>query len=335
MIGKLLSFFAHNYLELPKEQPKIVCIGGGTGLSILLSGLKFYTSNITAVVTMCDEGGSTGKLRRTLGVPAMGDIRDCLTALSTAEPAMKRLLNYRFQDNGSIKNPLTGHNLGNLILVALSDIHRNFNLGLQEASKLLKISGEVLPSTTADAHIWAETIDGRKVFGEDNIDLGRYDGKREIKKLHLIPPDVKGFGPAVKAIKEADIITAGPGDLYTSIMPNLLIKDIRSAIASAKAKKILIINIANKPFETPSYKASDYINAIYRHCRQYLFNIVVVNNNNTLPIPKQFNYHYVQVGKTKKAEKGYPEITLGDVINENYPIHHDPDKIAKTVIEMI
>ena len=120
MIGKLLSFFAHNYLELPKEQPKIVCIGGGTGLSILLSGLKFYTSNITAVVTMCDEGGSTGKLRRTLGVPAMGDIRDCLTALSTAEPAMKRLLNYRFQDNGSIKNPLTGHNLGNLILVALS-----------------------------------------------------------------------------------------------------------------------------------------------------------------------------------------------------------------------
>lgn len=335
MFKALLSFFTQHYLELPKKQANIVCIGGGTGLSTLLSGLKFYSDQLSAVVTMCDEGGSTGRLRRTLGVPAMGDIRDCLAALSDAEPSMQKLLNYRFKSNGNSNNSLTGHSLGNLILVALSDINKNFNKGLEEASKLLKISGRVLPSTNADAHIWAETVDGKHVYGEDNIDLGRYNGRREIKKLHLEPQNAPGYLPAIKAIEEADIITAGPGDLYTSIMPNLLIDGIREAIIRSRAKKILIINIANKPFETPSYTVADYVDSIYRHCKQYLFDTVVMNNNITLNIPSKYKYHYVSLGKKKIANGDYPKIVTADLVNKEFPIHHDPDKIAKLVAGMI
>lgn len=334
MFGKILYFFLHKYLEIPKKQPKIVCIGGGTGLSILLSGLKAYTRDLKAIVTMCDEGGSTGRLRRILGVPAMGDIRDCLAALSEAEPMMKKLLGYRFNGNDKA-NGLAGHNLGNLILVALSDITGDFNKGLREASNLLKISGEVLPSTTADAHIWAETVDGKKVFGEDKIDLGHYNGKREIKKLHLTPANARGFKPALKAIEEANLITAGPGDLYTSIMPNLLIKDIREAIKRSKAKKVLIINIANKPFETPNYNIDDYINAIYRHCGHYLFDIVLANNNYTHKIPRNLKYNYVFQNSFLNKDKKHPKIILRDLVNENYPIHHNPEKIARAVIEML
>lgn len=266
----------------------------------------------------------------------MGDIRDCLAALSDAEPVMKKLLNYRFVNSNN--NPLAGHNLGNLILVALADISGDFNKGLQEASNLLKISGAVLPSTTADAHIWAETTEGKKVYGEDKIDLGQYDGKREIRKVHLEPSSAKGFRPAIEAIKTADVITAGPGDLYTSIMPNLLIRDIRRAISKSPSRKILIVNIANKPFETPKYTVDDYIDAIFRHCGEYLFDTVLANNNYTYRIPKNLKYQYVLPGSGKVQQKNrghYPKIILRDLVDPHYPIHHDPAKIAKAIIEML
>jgi uncharacterized cofD-like protein len=283
---------------------------------------------------MCDEGGSTGRLRKTFGVPAVGDIRDCIAALSDAEPTLKKLLYYRFAEN-SQKNELAGHNLGNLILVALADISGDFNKGIYETSKLFKLSGSVLPSTSADAHIWAETVDGQKIYGESKIDLGQYNGKREISQLHLTPDNAKGFLPAITAIKNADIITAGPGDLFTSIMPNLLIKDIVQAIKLSKAKKILIVNIANKPFETPNYSVSDYIRSIKKHCSDILFDNVLVNNNFSNQIPKKINYHYVKVDYDKISKLGDVNVIEADFVNSKYPIHHDPEKIAARILSMI
>lgn len=334
-VSDLLKNFIDHYLEFPLKKAKIACIGGGTGLSTLLSGLKNYSSEITAIVTMCDEGGSSGRLRRILGVPPVGDIRNCLAALSEASPVMTQLLNYRFQGERYGKDTeLGGHSLGNLILAALADITGDFNKGLGEASRILNISGKVLPSTAADARIWAETEDGQKVYGEENIDLGRYDGKRTIKRLHLEPENARGFRPAVTTLKIADLIVAGPGDLYTSIMPNLLITDIKNTIAASSAKRVLIVNIANKPFETPKYKASDYLRAINSHCRQNLFTHIIVNINHTHKLPLRLGYHYVEVNK-EEVEKLGVKVIEGDFVNSKYPLHHDSEKLARAVIGII
>ena len=334
-ITGLVKIFFQHYLELPNKKTKISCLGGGTGLSTLLWGLKNYSKDITAIVTMADEGGSSGRLRRILGVPPVGDIRSCLAALSQASPVMTQLLNYRFQGERYGKDSeLGGHSLGNLILAALADISGDFNKGLEEAAKILNISGRVLPSTPANARIWAETEEGQKVYGEENIDLGRYDGKRTIKKLHVEPRNAGGFKSAVESLKESDIITAGPGDLYTSLIPNLLIKDIKDAIAYSSAQKVLILNIANKPFETPRYRASDYLKAIKLHCKQNLFTHIIVNTNHTQRIPPELGYSYVIVDKENLHAYNIHTVE-GDFVNAKNPLHHDPDKLAQVVVQVL
>ncbi len=333
---EFLKNFLHQYFELPKKAPKIVCLGGGTGLPNLLAGLKFYSDNLTAVVTMCDEGGSSGRLRRILGVPPVGDIRNCLIALSNSPPVMSKLLNYRFPGERYGKDTeLGGHALGNLILAALAEISGNFNKGLEVLSQILNVSGKVLPSTETNARIWAETIDGQKVYGEENIDLGRYDGARTIKKLYLEPPNAKGFEPAIKAILAADVITAGPGDLYTSIMPNLLISDLVKAIKKSAAAKVFILNIANKPFETPNYTASDYIKAVKNHCEEKLFTHIIVNTNQTAKIPKRLKYTYVKVDSDKLRSYRGLKIIAGDFQGRENLLHHDSQKLAKAVMSVI
>ncbi len=330
---KFIASFLRSYLEIPQKSPKIVCLGGGTGLSTLLRGLKLYSHQITAIVTMCDEGGSTGRLRRALGVPAVGDLRHCLAALSDDEATMTKLLNYRFagQRYGN-DNDLGGHNFGNLLLVALSEIMGNFDKGLEEATRILNISGRVLPSTAADVHLWAQTTEGEKVFGEDKIDLGQYNGKRAIKTLHLKPARAKGFPDALKAIYEADIITAGPGDLFTSVMPNLLIGDIAQALKKSPAKKIFIVNVTNKPFETPHFTVTDYLEAIKRHLGENPFKIILLNSNQTPKIPPKLKYTYVTEGKIKEKNLA---IIRADLIDINYPLHHDPHKLAKAVMSVL
>lgn len=333
---QFLKNFIHSYFELPIKTPKVVCLGGGTGLPNLLAGLKLHSNNITAIVTMCDEGGSSGRLRRILGVPPVGDIRNCLAALAESEEIFSKLLNYRFAGNRYGKDSeLGGHALGNLILAALADITGNFNKGLTELAQILAIQGKVLPSTEANARIWAQTSAGKKVFGEENIDLGKYNGKRTIKRLGLIPADAAGFPPAVAALETADIICAGPGDLYTSIMPNLLISDIVSAIKKSPARKIFIINIANKPFETPKYLASDYLRAVGKHCGKNLFDTVIVNTNFAAKIPEKLKYTYVQVDFDKLRKEFGVKIIGGDYSSRENLLHHDSQKLAKAVISLI
>lgn len=332
----IIKRFLHQYLELPTKSAKIVCLGGGTGLPNLLSGLRFYSKDLTAIVTMCDEGGSSGRLRRILGVPPVGDIRNCLVALSDSPAILTKLLNYRFPGERYGKDTeLGGHALGNLILAALSEISGNFNQGLEIAGKILNVQGKVLPSTEANARIWAETENGQKVYGEENIDLGRYDGKRTIKRLHLEPANAKGFKPAIQAILAADIICAGPGDLYTSIMPNLLISDIVSAIRESKAAKIFILNIANKPFETPNYSASDFISAIKSHCGYFLFEYIIVNTNFTQKIPNRLNYQYIKPDLANLKKKYGLKVITGNFQSLQNLLHHDSEKLAKAVTSML
>ena len=334
----ILKKFIQNYFEIPQTNKKIICLGGGTGLSTLLSGLRAYDLDLTAIVTMADEGGSTGRLRRVFGVPAVGDLRNSLSALSSAEPIMKELLSYRFSGNRYGKDhELGGHNLGNLILVALSDICGDFNKGLESASKILKISGKVLPSTVSNPRIWAETTDGKKVYGEQKIDLGLYDGEREIKKLHLLPPNAKALPQSVKEINQANLITAGPGDLYTSIMPNLLVSEITDNICKSKANKVLVVNIANKPFETPNYKVSQYIEAVKAHCEgKSLFTYVLVNNNFRYKIPKRLKYKYVEIDRLALHQK-FKDIKIieADLVDPKNVLHHDPQKLASSLLGML
>ncbi len=324
-----------SYIDLPTEQVKIACIGGGTGLSTLLSGLKNYTTQVSAIVTMADDGGSAGRLRRLLGVPPFGDLRHCLAALSLEEEIMTKLLDYRFKgERYQRDDALGGHNFGNLLLTALTDITGDFESAIEEASRILKIKGRVLPSTKEDVHIWAETTSGDKIYGEQNIDLGKYDGDRTIKRLHLDPANAAGYGAAIEALEQADIITAGPGDLYTSIMPNLLIKDIVDAINRSKAKKAFIINIANKPFETPHYKVIDYVKAIKTHTGSNLFSYIIVNDNQTHSLPQELNYSYVKANGILRTA-GDLHVIPADVVSGDYPLHHDPQKLAATIYNLL
>lgn len=333
---KFLSKFLHSYLELPVKSPNIVCLGGGTGLPNLLSGLKHYTNSISAIVTMADEGGSSGRLRRILGVPPVGDIRNCLVALSDSEDFMAKLLNYRFPGKRyGADTELGGHALGNLILAALGEVSGNFNKGLVELGKILAIQGKVLPSTEANVRIWAKTSNGQKVYGEEKIDLGKYDGRREIEKLGLIPQDAAGFKPAIAAIAAAGVIIAGPGDLYTSIMPNLLISDIVTAIKKSRAVKIFILNIANKPFETPNYTASDYLQAVKKHCGDSLFDYIIINSRPQRKIPPKLQYHYVKADVEILKTKFKIKILAGDIQDKVNVLHHDSRKLASLIFSVL
>jgi len=312
----------------------LVCFGGGTGLSTLLLGLKKLHLSPTAIVTMCDEGGSTGRLRRSLGSPAVGDLRHCMTTLSQAPKDMTELLSYRFKGNryNNDDSSIEGQNLGNLLLVAAKDITGNLNAGIDLLSRIFKVRGQVIPSTLENVRISALTADGVIVEGEENIDLGRYDGTRTIEKLSLLPEDAKGSHQAILAIRKASCLTAGPGDLFTSIMPNFLIKEIRNEVKKSTVRKVLVINIANKPFETPNFTVLDYLKAIEKHIGFQPFTHVVVNTNQKSPIPSNLKYTYVPTTIPRRSDITF---LLKDVVNEPYPLFHDPVKLAKVIHTML
>src|SRR3989338_3620557 len=216
----LKSFFRH-YLELPTRPKNIVCLGGGIGTSQILKGLRDFPCDLAAIVSMADDGGSAGRLRRAFSVPPPGDLVNCLAALSDEESILKKLFVYRFEGKRYGKDTdLGGQKLGNLIFVALSDIFKgDTNKALVEFSKIVSSSGQVLPATLGDVNIWAKTQNGKKIYGEENIDLGKYDGTRSLSEVHLDPENVKAYKHSVDAIKNADLIIIGPGDLFTTILP--------------------------------------------------------------------------------------------------------------------
>ncbi|MCR4324201.1 MAG: YvcK family protein [Candidatus Curtissbacteria bacterium] len=325
------QFFRH-YLELPPKNLNVVCLGGGVGTAQILKGLRSYPYNLTAIVSMADDGGSAGRLRRAFSVPPAGDLVNCLAALSEEESTLTELFLYRFAGKRYGKDTdLGGHKLGNLIFVALTDIYKgDTTKALVEFSKIISAKGKVLPATLGDVNIWGKTKKGKKVYGEQNMDLGKYGDGRVLEEVHLDPPNIEAYSGAVKAIKEADIIIAGPGDLFTTVIPVLIVPEITKELKESTAQKIFIVNTTNKPFETAGFKVSDYLKALERHLGGKIFDRILANTNTDAQIPKKLKYTYVEYDI--KNLKGYEdEITGDDFVNSSYPLYHDSGKVAKYI----
>jgi uncharacterized cofD-like protein len=308
--------------------PRIVAIGGGTGLSMLLQGLKTFTSNVTAVVTVTDTGGSSGRLRDELDVLPPGDIRNCLVALADAEPLIRDLFQYRFKEGEGLK----GHSFGNLFITALSMVTGDFEKAIRESSKVLAIRGRVLPSTVDQVTLVAEFEDGMTAEGETNITSS---GKL-IKKISLKPANCSATQEVVEAIENADLIIMGPGSLYTSILPNLLIRDILKAILNADAYKALVINAMTQPGETEGYSAMDHLQELINHTSPRLLDACFVNSQ---IIPKTLLERYqetkafpVEVNVAKIQERGY-EVISGEFLKLDGQIRHDSVKLAGRIID--
>jgi uncharacterized cofD-like protein len=307
----------------------VVAIGGGTGLPNLLRGLKRYTKNITAIVTVADDGGSSGILRDELKMLPPGDIRNCLLALANTEPLMEKLFQYRF-NAGSLK----GHSFGNLFLAAMTEILGDFELAIKESSKVLAVSGQVLPSTLSDVILAAEFEDGTVIKGESQIPKIR----RKIKRIRIIPEDAKPLPEALEAIERADAVIIGPGSLYTSILPNLLIKDLADAVRSSRAKKIFVVNVMTQPGETDGYTAFDHVKTIIEHAGDNLIEYVVVNAEK---IPEHLLLRYLADGACPVTcdEENIKElgckVIYGELLGFADVVRHDPIKLAKVIIDVI
>ncbi|WP_027625204.1 uridine diphosphate-N-acetylglucosamine-binding protein YvcK [Clostridium lundense] len=314
--------------------PKIVAIGGGTGLSTMLRGLKYYTSNITAIVTVADDGGGSGDLREDLGILPPGDIRNCILALSDTEPLMEELLQYRFKD-GRLKN----QSFGNLFLAAMDGISNNFEEAVQKMSSVLAVTGKVVPVTLDNVVLTAKLKNGSVVKGESNIPEEAINQNSSIDRIFIQPQDAKALSEAVTAIKEADAIILGPGSLYTSVIPNLLVKDISSAIQKTDAVKIYVSNIMTQPGETDGYSVSDHINAIVKHVGSNIVDYVIVNvgkvEKDLEGKYKEEAAHLVKIDEEKIKSLGV-NIIGGDFVSvKKGLIRHNSEKLASILIETI
>ena len=308
--------------------PRIVVIGGGTGLSTLLRGLKHHSMNITAIVTVADDGGSSGRLRREMGGIPPGDIRNCLTALADEEKLLTELFQYRFETGSG----LSGHSFGNLFLSAMNEITGDWEQAIAASSQVLAIRGRVLPSTLSDVSLWATLSDGRRIEGESNITKA----KGNIDEIGCLPANPPALSQAVEAIETADYIIVGPGSLYTSIIPNLLVPELVEALAARKVPRIYICNIMTEPGETQGYTVSEHIQAIDRACGQYLFDAVLVQKR--MPSAAAID-RYLKEGSTpvildrKTVIDSGRRIIIANVMDENNStVRHDPERLARVLM---
>ncbi|MCL5407727.1 MAG: YvcK family protein [Patescibacteria group bacterium] len=307
---------------------KIVTIGGGSGLASLLRGLKTDFEKLTAIVTMADDGHSTGSLRRDFNVLPPGDLRSCIVALADEEHLYHKLLSYRFPHGRGLK----GHNLGNLLLVALEDITGSFKKAIQEFSRILAIKGQVMPSTYEDAIISAKLQNGRVVWGESTITIAGH--RSPIKKISIHPESASANPDAVRAIEKADVILIGPGSLYTSVIPNFLLKEICRAVASSRAKKIFICNVSTERGETEGYTVADHIKTLINHSDSQIFDWCLVNSRLILKSSGK-RLGEVKNISTDEEKIGRYKIKKADIIDEKNPLYHDSQKLSKEIVKLI
>jgi len=307
--------------------PRIVALGGGTGLSTLLRGLKKRTGNITAIVSVADDGGSSGRLRRSLGLPPPGDIRACLAALSDDEDLLSQLFQYRFREG----EELTGHSFGNLFIAALAGVMGSFEGGVLEAGRVLSIQGQVVPSTASQIRLVADkTLSSNggavRIEGESNIPI--LPG--QIRRVQIEPNDPQAYPPAIQAILAADMIVIGPGSLFTSIIPNLLVPDLAEAIKASRAFKVFVCNIATQPGETDRLDCCDHISALEAHIGSVLVDTAVVNDQLDIQLPDGF------LPVDPALEKSYPvPVYTEDLVDREHPGRHDPDILADVLIALL
>jgi uncharacterized cofD-like protein len=310
--------------------PKIVAIGGGTGLSTLLRGLKDYSSNITAIVTVADDGGSSGRLRREMGILPPGDLRNCVAALAAEEKLLTELFQYRFNAGDG----LSGHSFGNLFLTAMTEITGDLEQAVAASSKVLAVRGRVLPATLSDVALWAEMADGRHIEGESQISHAH----GRILHVGCTPANPPAVPAAIRAIEEADFLILGPGSLYTSIIPNLLVPEIRDAIARSRAPRTYVCNIMTQPGETDGYTVADHIRALDRVCGQRIFDAVMVNRRSpsaqALIQYAQDNSHPVFVDREEILNLGR-RIVSANVLQEDSAtgyVRHDHQRLARVLL---
>ena len=313
--------------------PRVAVIGGGHGLSNMLRGLKRYTENISAIVTVADDGGGSGMLRQDLGMPPPGDIRNCLEALANTEPLMSELMHYRFTEGS-----LAGQSFGNLFLAALNGISTSFDAAVSRMSQVLAITGQVLPVTTADVQLEAEFENGASVIGESKIFYCKKKEDCRITKVRLIPEHPRALPEAVEAIREADIIILGPGSLYTSIIPNLLVDGIVEAILQSDALKVYVANVMTQEGETEGYTASDHIAAIFQHSAPGLFDLCLTNSS---PVPPDVAARYAQEGAEplrydagRCAALGVELVSRPIATVENGYVRHQSENLARELIQL-
>jgi uncharacterized cofD-like protein len=319
---------------------RIVALGGGTGLSTVLRGLKEYVAtrkkqrtplpiaDLAAVVTVTDDGGSSGRLRREYRVLPPGDIRNCMVALSKDEHLLGKLFQYRFPAGRG----LAGHSFGNLFLTALTNVTGDFPRAVRVSSQVLAIRGRIFPSTAQNVTLEAELEDGSIVRGETNISRSR----KRIRRVHLVPRRVRPLPEVLEAIREADLVLVGPGSLYTSIIPNLLVEQVSETIAHSRAVCVYIANLMTQPGETQHYSVADHVRAIYEHSRKGLFDYVVVNRK---PVPERLLRRYraqgaepVQgsLGELRRMGLGY---ITGDLLHHNRVVRHDQARLTRLLLE--
>jgi uncharacterized cofD-like protein len=323
--------------------PRIVAIGGGTGLSTLLRGLKEHTSNLTAVVTVADDGGSSGVLRNELGIPPVGDIRNCIVALADAEPLMAELLQYRFpgvdagaardSTNGDRAAPeagLRGHAVGNLLIAAMAAIENDdFEEGVRRMNRVLAVRGEVLPVASAPLTLHARLRDGTTIDGQSRIAAAT-----GIERVWLTPSDVEASDGAVAAIAEADLIVVGPGSLYTSLLPSLLVPGIRDAVAASPALRVLVCNVATQRGETSGYDLAAHVEALSAHSVAELIDVVLANNQFGARSPSSWHAERVKL-RWPPAGSGAPRLVLDDVVDPDNAHHHDPERLAVALLRVL
>lgn len=310
--------------------PSVVVIGGGTGLSVLLRGIKQITNNCTAVVTACDDGGSSGRLRKELGIIPPGDMRNCLVALADTEPIMESAMQYRFKADSSIE----GHSLGNLFIAAMSDVAGDVEGGIADVCEILKVRGHVWPATTKNVQLKAEMDDGTKVIGECAIT----ESSKKIKRLMLEPENPEASQKAVKAILEADAIILGPGSLYTSVLASLIVPGIKEAVVKSKAVKIYVCNVMTQPGETDGFGAYDHVRTLIDHMGAQCLDYVIVNDQKASPEQlKKYEEQgaYPVSPDIKMIEQLGIDAVPAKLLNDSNLVRHNPMKLAKTIIALI
>jgi len=314
--------------------PRIVAIGGGTGLSTMLRGLKNYTENLTAIVTVADDGGGSGVLRQELGMLPPGDIRNCMEALANVEPLMSELLHYRFTDGN-----LSGQSFGNLFLAALNGISPSFDVAVTRMSEVLAITGRVMPVTTADVQLEAEFENGTKVVGESKIFYCKKKEDCRIRRVQLLPESPAALPSALEAISEADMIVLGPGSLYTSLIPNLLVDGIAAAIEKAECLKVYVGNVMTQEGETEGYTLSDHIRALFEHAQRKLFDLCLVNS---APIDPEVLARYAAEGaEPLRVDREACDILGVEVVEERVSaavckgfVRHDSALLAAALMQI-
>jgi uncharacterized cofD-like protein len=308
--------------------PKVAALGGGHGLATLLRGLKVYTYNITAVVTVADDGGSSGRLRQEMGILPPGDIRNCLAALSDDEALLAQLFQYRFPNGDS---GLEGHSFGNLFISALAEVLGSFEEAVAESGRVLAVKGRVLPSTLRDVRLVADVmlphlVNEVRIEGESHIP--RSNGK--VRRVWLEPSSPPAFPEVIQALLAADLIIIGPGSLYTSLLPNLLVPDVVEAIRASRALKLLICNVATQPGETDGYSCGDHLRAVEDHAGGGLFDIAVVNRSQEGNLPQ--SVEWVRIDPDLNEDYAVYEADLADML---HPWRHDSTKLAEVIIELL